>query len=105
MSVVRGLFRLYRPVVFWFAVNLILLEVAATGGVVLFGPVASTSLWLLTAGTATKYGLLVVGVMLVVNHLRQFVSNGATRREFLLAAAALGLVLSAATAILIPLGH
>jgi hypothetical protein len=101
MNVVPALFRLYRPVVVWSGLALIVIAAAA----IPFLGQASISLWLLIAGSATKYWLLVVGIMLVVHHLRQFVTNGVTRREFLLAAAALGLALSVGVAILIPLGH
>jgi len=104
MSVARSLFRLYRPMVLWFSLALILIEAAAITAVLILGP-ASVSPWLLIAGSATRYWLLVVGIMLAATQLRQFVTNGATRREFVLAAALLGVVLSVAVAILIPLGH
>jgi hypothetical protein len=104
MNVVRTLFRLYRPTALAVGLALILIEAAAIIAIRALGP-ASISPWLLIGGSATRYALLAAGIMLVVNQLRQFVTNGVTRREFLLAAAVLGLTLSVAVAILIPLGH
>lgn len=104
MTIGKTLFRLYRPVVLWFGLAMLLIEAAAVTAILVLGP-ASISLWLLIGGSATKYWLLVVGIMLVTTNLRQFVANGATRREFLLAVAALGLAIAVAVAILIPLGH
>lgn len=104
MSTGRTLFRVYRPVVLWFGVALLLIEAAAVTAILILGP-APVSLWLVIGGSATKYWLLVVGTILVTTNLRQFVANGVTRREFLLAAAALGAAIAVAVAILIPLGH
>jgi uncharacterized membrane protein len=81
MSVHAALFRVYRPIMLWF--GLILVLVVTTGVVVIsaFGN-AGFSLWLLVVGSASKYWLLVVGIMLVSMQLKQFVANGVTRHEY-----------------------
>jgi hypothetical protein len=104
MNVLRVLFRIYRPTALWFGAALVLVEVVALAAPLILGR-TSASVWLLIAGSATRYWVLVVGIMLVGTHLRRFVAAGATRREFLLAAAALGAAISVAVAILVPLGH
>lgn len=104
MSVTEVLFRLYRPVVLWFAGGLVLLEVVAVVAPLIVGH-AAVSIWLLVAGSASRYWLLVIGIVLVGTHLRRFVAGGATRREFSFAAILFGAAISVALAILIPLGH
>jgi hypothetical protein len=104
MNATSVLLRLYRPVVLWFAGALVAAELIA-GAVIAASGRATFSLWLIMAGSAVKYWLLVVGVMLVTTHLRQFVANGATRREFLTGAAMFGLTMAVLTALMVPLGH
>ena len=104
MSVTRALFRIYRPVIVPFAAILVVAEIIAAGAV------ASTkrldfSMWLVLAGQAAKYWLLVVGIMLVAMQLRQFVVNGVTRHEFLAGLAVFGPVLAVGLAVAVVLGH
>jgi hypothetical protein len=104
MSVHAALFRVYRPIMLWS--GLILVLVVTTGVVVIsaFGN-AGFSLWLLVVGSASKYWLLVVGIMLVSMQLKQFVANGVTRHEFLAGAAVFGLLAAIGFAVIVPLGH
>jgi hypothetical protein len=104
MSVAKVLFRLYRPVVGWFGLTLLLMEAVAVVAPLIRGGIA-TSIWLLVAGSATRYWLLIIGILLVSQHLRRFVAGGATRREFFLAATALGAGIAVLAAIVVPLGH
>jgi len=104
MSVSKALFRVYRPIVLPFAVILVVAEVIATVAVTHFKDIGF-SMWLTLGGQAAKYWILVIGIILVAMHLRQFVVNGATRHEFLAGVAVFGLVLAVAWAIAIPLGH
>ncbi|MEV6847267.1 hypothetical protein [Actinoplanes sp. NPDC051411] len=104
MNVAEVLFRLYRPVVLWFGLALVLIEAVAVVVPLILGQ-ATGSIWLLVAGSATRYWLLVIGILLVSTHLRRFVAGGATRREFFFAVLLLGAGISVAVAILIPLGH
>jgi hypothetical protein len=104
MSVSTALFRVYRPILLPFAAIILVVEL------VIVSLVASTkdldfSMWLVLGGSAAKYWLFVVGVMLVAMQLRQFVTNGVTRHEFLAGLAVFGLVLSAAFAAAVVLGH
>jgi hypothetical protein len=104
MSVTKALFRVYRPIIVPFAVILVVAEVIAARAVVRFSDLRF-SMWLVLAGNAAKYWILVIGIILVAMHLRQFVVNGATRHEFLAGVAVFGLVLSVAWALAVPLGH
>jgi hypothetical protein len=104
MNVAKVLFRLYRPVVLWFAAVMVLIEVIAVVPPLILGR-ATTSLWLQIAGTAARYWILVIGITLVSSHLRRFVGSGATRREFFFAATMLGAAIAVGVAVLIPLGH
>jgi hypothetical protein len=98
------LFRVYRPVLFW-SLGVIVVACALLMAIISSFTAPQFSLWLLVFGSATDYWLLVVGVMLVSVHLRQFVSNGVTRRAFVGGAAAFGAALAVAFAVLVPLGH
>jgi hypothetical protein len=104
MRVARVLFRLFRPVVLWFFLALALIEAVAVVVPLILGR-TTVSIWLLVAGSASRYWLLVIGILLVSSHLRRFVAGGATRREFFLAVVLLGAGISVAVAVLIPLGH
>ena len=104
MSVTKAMFRVYRPIIVPFAVLLVVAEVIATQAVARHSDLGF-SMWLVLAGHAAKYWILVIGIILVAMHLRQFVVNGATRHEFLAAVAVFGLVLSVAWAVAVPLGH
>jgi hypothetical protein len=104
MNVAEVLFRLYRPVVLWFGLALVLIEAVAVVVPLVLGR-TTVSIWLLVAGSATRYWLLVIGILLVSTHLRRFVAGGATRREFFFAVILLGACISVAVAILMPLGH
>lgn len=104
MSVTKALFRVYRPVILPFAVIIVVAEVIATVAVARFTDVRF-SMWLVLGGQAAKYWILVVGIILIAMHLRQFVVNGATRHEFLAGVSVFGLVLALAWAVAVPLGH
>ncbi|GAA2657120.1 hypothetical protein [Paractinoplanes durhamensis] len=105
MSVHHALFRIYRPIIIPFAAILITVDLVISGLVVFGAGHLDFSMWLVLAGNAAKYWLLVVGIMLVVMQLRQFVANGATRHEFLTGAAIFGLILTAAFSAVVVLGH
>jgi hypothetical protein len=98
------LLRIYRPVALWFWVTMIVC--VAVGMTVVSRLTDPTfSLWLVIAGSATKYWLGVVGLLLVGLHLRQFVANGITRHDFLAGAALAGALLAVLFAAAVPLGH
>jgi hypothetical protein len=98
------LFRIYRPVVLWFVIVLIV-GIAVAEAVVTRFTEPNFSLWLLVAGAAPKYWLMVIGIVLVTMQLRQYVSNGVTRRDFRTGAGAFGLILAVLFALWVPLGH
>jgi hypothetical protein len=104
MSVTKALFRLYRPIALPFAVILVVADVIATVAVAHFQELGF-SMWLVLGGQAAKYWILVIGIILIAMHLRQFVVNGATRHEFLAGVAVFGLVLAVVWAVAVPLGH
>lgn len=60
--------------------------------------------WLLLAGTAGKYWMLVMGVSLVAVNLRTFVANGITRRTFVAGAAGFGLLAVVGFALVLMVG-
>jgi hypothetical protein len=105
MSVHHALFRVYRLIIVVFAALLLVSEIIVTSVVVLGNGHIGFSMWLVLAGSAAKYWLLVVGIMLVVMQLRQFVANGRTRHEFLAGAAVFGLIVTAGFAAVVVLGH
>jgi len=104
MLVASGLFRNYRPVLLFFWSTMVL-GAAITGIVLRMVTEPTFSPWLMVAGSASKYWLGAVGVMLVSTHLRQFVANGFTRRDFMAGAAIFGLLAAALFALLVPVGH
>jgi hypothetical protein len=104
MSVTRALFRVYRPIVISFAIILVAVDVIITAivaGVKDF----NFSMWLVLAGSAAKYWLLVIGIILVAMQLRQFVVNGVTRHDFLAGMAVFGLVLVVGWSVAVVFGH
>ena len=104
MSVYKALLRIHRPIILWFAV--IVLAVEAIGVVIITSATdLQFSLWLAIAGSAVKYWTLVIGIMLVAMHLRQFVANGVTRREFVAGAALFMLTVAGGFAVAVVLGH
>jgi hypothetical protein len=105
MSVHHALFRVYRPIIVVFAALLLLFHVSITSVIVAANGHIGFSMWLVLAGEGAKYWVLVVGIMLVVMQLRQFVTNGVTRREFLAGAAVFGLIVTAGFAAVVVLGH
>ena len=104
MSVTRALFRVYRPIIAWFAVMIVAVDAVATSAVAKVNPL-TFSMWLVLGGQAAKYWLLVVGIILVAMQLRQFVVNGVTRHEFLAGAGVFGLVTAVGLALAVVLGH
>ncbi|MFF5080858.1 hypothetical protein ACFY36_27730 [Actinoplanes sp. NPDC000266] len=105
MTVFSTLFRLYRfiLIVFW----AILLTVEAVALVVINRAAGESrfSFWLVVAGSATKYWPLVAGIIVISLHLKQFVANGITRREFLGGLALFGAGLTALFTALVVAGH
>jgi hypothetical protein len=102
--VAKTLTTLYRPVGigFWSIIALIVVVVTAVLAVVYE---VRYSLWLIIAGQAMKWWLLVFGVLLVATHLRLYVANGVTRRDFLAGAALFGGLTAVAYALIVVLGH
>ena len=103
-SVAKSLWKTYRPVMFWFwglitAVSVLVTAIVATVTEVQF------SFWVLIAGQAFKWWLLVFGTLLVAVHLKLFIANGLTRRVFLLGSGVFGLLGALAFAALVPIGH
>jgi hypothetical protein len=98
------LLRLYRTITLWFAAIVLLVEaiglVAITWAIEL-----NFSFWLAIVGSAAKYWTLVVGIMLVSMQMRQFVTNGVTRREFAIGAGLFALIVATAFAAVVVLGH
>ncbi|GIF18628.1 hypothetical protein BJ973_008413 [Actinoplanes tereljensis] len=105
MSMHGVLFRIYRPIIIPFAVILVTVDLSITALIVGGNGEIGFSMWLVLAGSAAKYWLLVVGIMLVVMQLRVFVANGRTRREFLAGAGVFGLIASVTFAAIVVLGH
>jgi len=102
--VAKFLARTYRPVVLWFlcavavivaAVSIVAARVSDTG----------FSFWLITSGHATKWWLLIMGILLVATYLKLYVANGVTRHDFLLGSALFGGLTATAFAVLLPIGH
>jgi hypothetical protein len=104
MSVTGALFRIYRPIMIPFAVLLVAVEVGVVSVVATVKDL-DFSMWLVLGGSAAKYWLLVIGIILVAMQLRQFVVNGVTRHEFLAGLAVFGLVLVVGWAVAVVLGH
>jgi hypothetical protein len=102
--VAKSLFGTYRYVGFWFWAVIALVVVSASVVTGWFDGI-DLSLWELITGQATKYWLLVLGLTLVPTHLRLFVANGVTRRDFLLGAGAFSLVTAVLFAALVPSGR
>ncbi|GAA0538985.1 hypothetical protein GCM10010172_20220 [Paractinoplanes ferrugineus] len=105
MSAHHLLFRVYRPIIIVFTAILLTSDLVVTTLVVVGTGHIGFSMWIVLAGYAAKYWLLVVGIMLVVMQLRQFVANGGTRHEFLAGAAVFGLIVTAGFAAVVTIGH
>ena len=106
--VTSNLMRIYRPIAVWFLsfiiVVMVVLEVIFTR----FADDAdlpTDGLWSLVAGSAVKYWLLVIGILLSVMNLRTFVTNGITRHDFTAGAAIFGIAVAVALAFVVLLGH
>jgi hypothetical protein len=102
--VAKSLFRNYRLVGLWFWGVITLVVVGASVATVRVSGI-DLSMWELITGQASKYWLLVLGVSLVATHLKLFVANGVTRRDFLSGAGAFGLVSAVLFAALVPIGR
>jgi len=102
--VATSLLWIYRPVGLWFW-SLMIFGVAIGVGVIVTVTEPRFSLWLLVAGSAAKYWLSVVGVLLVSTHLRQFVATGVTRRAFLAGSAVFGLAAAWLFTLIVTTGH
>jgi hypothetical protein len=102
--VAKTLFRFYRPAFLWF-IGFLVIGTAVAMSIVDRLTTPTVSIWLLVAGSALKYWVLIVGIMLVVTHLRQFVINGTTRRDLITGAAVFGVTVAIGFAILVPIGH
>jgi hypothetical protein len=102
--VTTNLMRIYRPIGLWFWSTLI---VGLAVGLAIAQAFADVqfSLWSMIAGSASRYWLAVIGVILVSSHLRQFVATGVTRRAFLSGAALFGLVTAVLFAVVVIAGH
>jgi hypothetical protein len=105
MSPLQALFRLYRPMMIWFGGALLTTEVIAVSAIMSLSGPLRFSYWLAMAGVVAKYWPLVLGGMLVMINLRQFLTSGVTRREFILAAAVIGVLVSAGIGCLVAVGH
>lgn len=73
--VTTNLLRIYRPIGLWFW-SAAIVGIGAALTVVLRFTGLPYSLWELIAGSAAKYWLSVIGVLLVSSHLKQFVATG-----------------------------
>jgi hypothetical protein len=102
--VAKTLFRFYRPAFLWF-VGILVVGTAVAMTVIDRLTTPTVSVWLLVAGSALKYWVLIVGIMLVTAHLRQFVINGITRRDVIAGAAVFGVTAAVTFAVLVPIGH
>jgi hypothetical protein len=102
--VLTTLLRIYRPVGLWFWCTMIIC-IAAVDTLLATHDSVNFSLWLLVAGTAAKYWLLVVGLLLINAQLKQFVTNGVTRRDFRTGSAVFGLVAAVLFALIVVAGH
>ncbi|MFI7600818.1 hypothetical protein [Actinoplanes sp. NPDC049681] len=103
-TVLGSLLRRYRPVFLWTSATLL---VGVGIGDAVLGTVADPafSLWMFVAGSAVKYWLGVLGVMLVVSHLRHFAAAGVTRRALIVGGSVFGVLVCLGVGVLVPLGH
>jgi hypothetical protein len=102
--VAKSLAKMYRPVgiAVW---SIIVLIVVLTTAVLAVVYEVKYSLWLIIAGQVMKWWLLVFGVLAVATHLKLYVANGVTRRDFLAGAALFGGLTAALYAMIVVLGH
>jgi hypothetical protein len=101
--VAKSLYGIYRPVAIytWCVITVVVLGVAVVTSRV---TEIDLSIWRLIVGEAVKYWLLVLGTLLVATHLKLYVANGVTRREFLAGAGAFGILTAVVYAALVPIG-
>jgi hypothetical protein len=104
LLVAKTLFRFYRPAFIWF-IGFLVVGTAVAMTIVDRLTTPTVSIWLLVAGSALKYWVLIVGIMVVVTHLRQFVINGITRRDVMAGGALFGGTVAVIFAALVPIGH
>jgi|tagenome__1003787_1003787.scaffolds.fasta_scaffold20737919_2 hypothetical protein len=102
--VTANLLRTYRPIALWFFSAAIIGIGAGLAAVIAFGDVRF-SLWVMIGGSAARYWLSAVGVLLITAHLRQFVATGVTRREFLAGAGLFGLIAAVLFTVVVLAGH
>jgi hypothetical protein len=104
MTVSQALFRFYRPMLLIFGGILLAGELVGVTVAVINGRL-NYSWWLTFSNAGVRIWLVIVGLVLVGIQLKQFVSNGVTRREFLAGAAKFMLILSVGYAAAEALGH
>lgn len=102
--VVRSLFHIYRPVALWFW-GIGTLATVITTAVLARVAEVEVSVWFLIAGQAMKWWLLILGTLLVGVHLRLYVANGVTRRDFLIGAGVFGGLSAVLFTLVVPIGH
>lgn len=66
---------------------------------------ADVSIWATSGGSAPKYFLMVIGIMLTTAYLPIYVGNGVTRRDFARAASLYIVAVAAVYAVLMTLGY
>jgi hypothetical protein len=102
--VATSMVRIYRPIVLAFVLTVAVGDLIGVT-VISWAVQPGFSLWVMIFGTGARYWLGIVGVMVVAMHLRQFIANGITRRDFTRGAGVAGLVLAVLLAALVPIGH
>jgi hypothetical protein len=98
----KTLLLIYRPVLLLFLGVITPVVVVVD---ILFGKDVPGGLWVIVVGAATRYWLLVIGILLATMQLRVFVANGVTRRDFTAGAARFGLVVALALAVVVVAGQ
>jgi hypothetical protein len=102
--VATSLLRIYRSAALWFwSITICGVAIAVTL-IETFGEL-KVSLWLLVSGSTAKWGLSLVGLLLVSTHLKQFVATGVTRRAFLAGSAMFGLAAVVLFSLIVTIGH
>lgn len=104
MNVTRVLLDRHRTIVLWIAAITVVVVSIGLVAITRAGPM-KFSFWLVMAGSIAKYWPLAVGITLVSMHFRLFVTNGVTRREFLVAVAVCGLIFAAGFGLAVTAGH
>jgi hypothetical protein len=104
MTVSQALFRFYRPMILIFSGILLVGELVGVTVAVINGRL-NYSWWLVFSNAGVRCWLVIVGLVLVGIQLKQFVSNGVTRHEFVAGAAKFMLIMSVGYAAAEALGH